>query len=134
MIEAEAHILTYKGTTVDDVSGSKPEHETRLDDGEEAESILRGLGYSPTIALAKRCEKYSFIADVRDVLATIATVPELDGAFLEVETLVPAHDVPNALAVLRRLLGQLGVTETDLTTELYTAAVAAQRGSNPRPV
>ncbi len=132
--ENVTHILTYKDATVDPVSGSKPEHETRVDNEQEAASILRGLGYSPTIALTKHCANYTFTAEGRAVVATIATVPELDGTFLEVETLVREQEVTAALAALRRLLGQLGVTETDLTTELYTEAVAAQRGADTRPL
>lgn len=63
-----------------------------------------------------------------DVLATVATVPELDGAYLEVETLVPETVVTAALADLRALLVELGVAREELTTELYTEAVAARRG------
>jgi adenylate cyclase class 2 len=55
-------------------------------------------------------------------------VAELTGTFLELETLVGDESgVPEALAELRRVLGELGVSEEELTTELYTEAVARAR-------
>ncbi|MFI6494874.1 CYTH domain-containing protein [Streptomyces sp. NPDC050564] len=48
-------VLTFKDTTVDASSGSKPEHETRVEDSQEAHSIPQSLGYIPAIAFEKRC-------------------------------------------------------------------------------
>jgi len=56
-------VLTYKGARVDEESGSKPEHETRLDDPAAAHEILRGLGYAPRIAFEKHCRNYALTAD-----------------------------------------------------------------------
>ncbi|WP_344551894.1 class IV adenylate cyclase [Kitasatospora saccharophila] len=121
-------VLTYKGARVDEASGSKPEHETGVDDPAAAHAILRGLGHLPRIAFEKHCRNYGFTADGRRLLATLVRVPEIDGTFLEVETSAadPA-DLPAALAVVRGVLHGLGITERDLTTELYTDAVAAAR-------
>ncbi|MDX6352757.1 MAG: adenylate cyclase, class 2, partial [Streptomyces sp.] len=80
-------VLTYKGARVDDASGSKPEHETRVEDPQAVHAMLRGLGYVVTIRFEKRCRNYDFTAAGRQMLATLVRVPEIDGHFLEVETI-----------------------------------------------
>ncbi|MGE7435474.1 class IV adenylate cyclase [Kitasatospora sp. NPDC001175] len=121
-------VMTYKGTRVDEASGSKPEAETRVDDAAAAHAIVRGLGYVPAIAFEKRCRNYSIKADGRDLLATLVRVPEIDGTFIEVETVAAtADDLPASLAVVRSVLDALGIADDDLTTEQYTDAVAALR-------
>ncbi|WP_457031761.1 class IV adenylate cyclase [Kitasatospora sp. P5_F3] len=121
-------VLTYKGARVDAASGSKPEHETRVEDADAAHAIVQGLGYVPVIAFEKRCRNYSARHGDRDLLATLVRVPEIDGTFIEVETIAATEDdVAAALDTVRAVLQQLGITEGDLTTELYTDAVAAIR-------
>lgn len=62
------------------------------------------------------------------MLATLVRVPELDGTFLELETMVADDaELPAALDDVRSVLGELGIEEKDFTTELYTDAVAARR-------
>jgi adenylate cyclase class 2 len=120
-------VLTYKGVAVDEDSGSKPEHETLVEDAQAAHAILRGLGYVEVIAFEKRCRNYNFEARGRQLLATLVRVPELDGTFLEVETLVGEDEVTAALDDIRAVLAELGIGAEDLTRETYTGAVAAQR-------
>ncbi|WP_329564651.1 class IV adenylate cyclase [Kitasatospora sp. NBC_01266] len=121
-------VLTYKGARVDEASGSKPEAETRVDDAEAAHEIVRGLGHVPVIAFEKRCRNYAFSAAGRELLATLVRVPEIDGTFLEVETIAAGDDdLDAALAAVRAVLADLGIEDADLTTELYTDAVAASR-------
>jgi adenylate cyclase class 2 len=55
-------------------------------------------------------------------------VPELEGTFLEVETQASDDEVPSALAAVRRVLADLGVSDQELTTETYSDAVRAARG------
>ncbi|WP_432034339.1 class IV adenylate cyclase [Streptomyces antibioticus] len=126
-VDSTRTVLTYKGAAVDEDSGSKPEHETQVADAEEAHAILRGLGHVEVIAFEKRCRNYAFEARGRQMLATLVRVPEIDGTFLEVETLVDEDDVPAALADIRAVLAELGLGPEDLTRELYTDAVRAQR-------
>ncbi|MEU3752272.1 class IV adenylate cyclase [Streptomyces olivoreticuli] len=120
-------VLTYKEARVD-ASGSKPEHETGVSNSDAVHTMLRGLGYVPSIAFEKRCRNYEFDQDGRRMLATLVRVPEIDGTFLEVETLAQDDELHAALAAVRSVLDELGFTERDLTTELYTEAVAANRG------
>ncbi|MER5930644.1 class IV adenylate cyclase [Streptomyces sp. NPDC002054] len=120
-------VLTYKGARVDEDSGSKPEHETRVEDAEAVHAMLRGLGYIPVIAFEKRCRNYDFEARGRRMLATLVRVPEVHGTFLELETLAEEQELAAALTDVRSVLGELGIGEEDLTRELYTDAVRAQR-------
>lgn len=121
-------VLTYKGARVDKESGSKPEYETRVDNPEAVHAMLRGLGYVPAIAFQKRCRNYEFSSHGRSLLATLVQVPEIEGTFLEVETMVPEeNELPAALNDVRSVMGELGIHDEDFTTELYTDAVASWR-------
>jgi adenylate cyclase class 2 len=120
-------VLTFKGARVDEASGSKPEHESHIDNPGAVHVALRGLGYVPVIAFEKRCRNYEFEAHGRRMLATLVRVPELDGHWLEVETQAPEDDLDAALAAVRAVLTDLGIGEGDLTTDTYTDAVAARR-------
>lgn len=91
--------------------------------------MLRGLGYVPAIAFQKRCRNYEFSSHGRRFLATLVQVPEIEGTFLEVETMVPEEEKELSLALndVRSVMGELDIREDDFTTELYTDAVAAHR-------
>ena len=65
--------------------------------------------------------------DGREFLATVVKVPEIDGTFLEVETMAEAEEVDAALNAVRTVLSQLGVATSALTSELYTEAVRTAR-------
>ncbi|MDJ1133935.1 class IV adenylate cyclase [Streptomyces iconiensis] len=118
-------LLTFKDATVDEASGSKPEHGTRVEGVEALHETLRRLGYIPVIAFEKRCRNYDIRARGREMLATLVRVPEIDGTFIEVETLVEdGAAVEDALKDVSDVLAELGVGEGDMTSELYTDAVA----------
>ncbi|MGW1465589.1 class IV adenylate cyclase [Streptomyces sp. NPDC002308] len=125
--ETSRTVLTYKGAAVDAESGSKPEHETAVEDADATHELLRGLGHVPVIAFEKRCRNYQLDAYGRTMLATLVQVPELEGVFLEVETMVAEGEFREALEDVRSILGELGIGSEDLTTETYTGAVAARR-------
>lgn len=126
-------VVTYKEPAVESESGSKPEHETSVADPETIDVILRALGLEPMIAFEKQCTNYRFSARGRDMLATMVTVQELDGTFLELETLIDGPEVPGALEDLRDVLHDLGVRDHDLTTEQYTDAVSSARKEGQTP-
>lgn len=125
-------LLTYKEPT-GHASGSKEEREVRTDvaDAPMLVDVLGRLGYQPAVELTKWCTNYRLRLDGRDLLATVVEVPELDGAFIEVEAMAEPDDLEAALTVVRHVLADLGVSETDLTDELYTDAVRAARLSAP---
>ncbi|MFF6780827.1 CYTH domain-containing protein [Streptomyces sp. NPDC012510] len=125
-------LLTFKAAAVDAASGSKPEYETRVEDSQITHAILEHLGHVPAIVFEKRCRSHAFEAYGRQMRATLVRVPELDGTFLEIETLVQGEsEVGAALHDIRAVLAELGVALEDLTRELYTDAVAAARRAEP---
>lgn len=122
------HLLTFKEAAVDSATGSKPEYETAIADRDVLEEIINRLGYVPVISFSKECENFRFSDQGHDLLATLVTVPELDGTYLELETQAPDEATMDAaLGDLRSILHNLGVSDGELTTELYTDAVAQKR-------
>ncbi|MEW1842465.1 class IV adenylate cyclase [Nonomuraea angiospora] len=121
-------LLTHKSPMVDEASHSKPEDETEVADAEAIDTILRSLGYNPYISFEKHCTNWQFQARGRAMLATMVTVPELDGTFLEIETIVDSLDqLPAALEAVRLQMYDLGISEDDLSTMDYTEAVTEHR-------
>lgn len=124
---ASRSLLTFKTAPVEKTSGSKPEHETELADPAVADTVLKALGAVELISFRKLCRNHRFEAEGREVLATLVEAPEIEGTYLEVETLAPADDVEAGLGTIRTVLAKLGIGDGDLTTETYTGAVAAAR-------
>jgi adenylate cyclase, class 2 len=115
------------GQAVDEGTGSKPETEVEVSDGRAVDEIRPALGFTHLVTFEKHCVNYSFRAAGRDIMATVVTVPELEGTFIEVETMAEDGDVGPALALVRSVLANLGIADVDLTTELYTEAVMRRR-------
>ncbi|WP_199039997.1 class IV adenylate cyclase [Glycomyces salinus] len=124
------HLLTYKQPPLDPESGSKPEHETVISDRNPVEVMLRDLGLVELVSLTKQCRNFRFNYRGRRILATLVTVPELDGTFLEVETASDQIDIEDALTVVRHILVDLDVI-TDLDSSSYTGSVLAARTERP---
>lgn len=122
-------LLTFKTAPVERASGSRPEHETEIADPIVADIVLKALGAVEAISFCKLCRNHRFTAEGRDVLATLVEVPEIEGTYLEVETLAPADEVEAGLSTIRTVLATLGISDVDLTSETYTGAVAAARQS-----
>ncbi|MGY0388266.1 class IV adenylate cyclase [Nocardioides sp. WG-D5] len=120
-------LLTFKTAPVETASGSRPEHETQMTDPAVVDTVLKALGAVELISFRKLCRNHRFEAEGREVLATLVEVPEIEGTYLEVETLAPADDVEAGLGTIRTVLATLGIGEADLTTETYTGAVATAR-------
>jgi adenylate cyclase class 2 len=121
-------LLTHKGAAVDAQTGSKPETETEVSDAGAADAILLALGFTHLVAFDKHCVNYGFMTSGRQIQATLVTVPELEGTFIEVETMSASpDDLRSALDVIRTLLAELDVPADDTTSELYTDAVMRHR-------
>ena len=117
-------LLTYKGEVVDAGSGSKTEVETAVADADALIDIVKALGYEAVVAFDKHCTNYRFTRGDRSMLATVVEVPQIEGTFIEVESLVPdSDDVGVALDAIRDVLDDLGITRADETRDTYTGAV-----------
>lgn len=121
-------LLTYKGPALDEQTGSKPETQTEIADAAAMDAILVALGFTHLVAFDKYCANYAFTASGRQILATLVTVPELEGTFIEVETMTADQgDLGAALNAVRAVLGELGIAAGDVTNQLYTDAVMQHR-------
>jgi adenylate cyclase class 2 len=125
--QASQHVLTFKEPTVDEASGSKPEYETTVAAPDAVAHMVEALGYRPAVELSKDCQNFRFSDGGREFLATVVLVPQLDGTFLEVETMAEDDQVEQALSAVRTVLERLGVAASELTNELYTDAVRSAR-------
>ncbi len=123
----EQAVLTYKEPPADAASDSKPEHETTVGHPSVIDVILQALGMEHLVTFQKQCANYRFTARGRTMLATVVTVPEINGTFVELETLTEEPELPAALEEVRAVLNELGITNQDLTTERYTDAVVRAR-------
>lgn len=127
---ASRSLLTFKDRVVDAESGSKREHEVAVAEPGALSAMLRAMGFDLDISLTKNCENWEFTHEGREVLATLVSVPELSGHFLEIETLASVEsDVAGCLAGLRRLASDLGLRRADETTAAYTESVREARTS-----
>jgi adenylate cyclase class 2 len=117
--------FTYKEAAVDVASQSKPEYETHVNDTIILDKILTGIGLRPVISFEKHCSNYAFAINGQQMKATLVEIPEVEEKFLEVETLVTEEEsLGNALRGIRQFIQkQLGISEKDFTTELYTDIV-----------
>jgi adenylate cyclase class 2 len=119
-------VLTFKGAMLD--QASTPEYETDVGSPEAMGAILAGLGLEHLIAYTKHCENFTFDAEGLRIVATVVAVPELDGTFVEIETLVTDHaPVDAARAAVRRVLADLGLSESDLEPAFYIDMISARR-------
>jgi adenylate cyclase, class 2 len=93
---------------------------------------LAGAGWpaGPPVGPRRVSPRRRQTAEGRDILATLVTVPDLDGTFIEIETHTdgPAG-LGAALQDVRTVLGQLGIAAGDFTSELYTDAVMRHRAA-----
>jgi adenylate cyclase class 2 len=92
--------ITYKGPLVEAESKTREEHETGVEDGEEARAVLEGLGFTPAETVEKVRERFAY----GGYTVTLDTVDGL-GEFVEVETEAEAVETARegAVAVLREL-------------------------------
>jgi len=99
--------VTYKGPLVDDVSKTREEVETGVDDRAAVETILERLSFEPAATVRKRRERFR----VGDYTVTLDDVEGLD-TFVEVEREVEAGvDAAREGAV--DLLERLGLDPDD---------------------
>jgi adenylate cyclase class 2 len=119
-------LWTFKGAMLDEAS--TPEWETEVADPQAVDAILIGLGMTHLIAYTKRCENFRFTAHGHPTLATMVTVPEIEGTFLEVETVIAESTArDDALKAIHGVLSDLGLSDADLDPTFYIDLVLAQR-------
>ncbi|MDR5674170.1 Adenylate cyclase, class 2 (thermophilic) [Halalkaliarchaeum sp. AArc-CO] len=106
--------LTYKGPLVDDVSKTRVERETGVDDGDELNSILSVLGFDPTATVEKRRELFT----VDGYTVTLDDVSGL-GEFVEVEREAVEADIEEVREGAIDVLESLGLDPEDAIRTSY---------------
>jgi len=95
--------ITYKGPLVETESKTREEFETAVADGDAAESILGGLGFSPAATVEKDREFFS----VDGYTVTLDDVARV-GEFVEVEREVAEAGIETAREGAHAVLRELG--------------------------
>jgi adenylate cyclase class 2 len=121
------NLLTYKQPPVAAGQGSKPENETQIAEPEPVQTMLEGLGLVKMVTFKKNCRNFKIAYGKRHFTVTLVTVPELDGSFIEAETMVDLVEVESAVANIRELFSELGVLE-GIDKGSYTDAVMIAQG------
>ena len=125
--------LTFKGRKLDQVSMTRKELETAVEDAETTAEILTALGYETRYPVSKLRQYYHR----DDITACVDQVQGL-GSFLELELLVPETDSPmdsgresmtreEALERLKQVLGRLGHDMEETTCRSYLSMIMARQ-------
>lgn len=127
--DAETCDVTYKGPKVDDVTKTRTEARLVVADAEDADLLLRSLGYRPVITVRKEREVHRVTWRGRGVEVTLDKVQHLDGEFMEVEVVCddPA-EVEAARVDVLALLSHLGHSEAASIRESYLELVLRALG------
>lgn len=114
--------LTYKGAKMDDISMTRKELETKINDMEVGKQILISLGYERIYPVFKT--RQYFVSN--QVTACVDQVENL-GDFLELEIVVESEDEKEkALKVLLDLVIELGYTSKDLIRKSYLSMLLSK--------
>ena len=125
--------LTYKGRKLDQVSMTRKELETGIEDAGTAAEILTALGYENQYPVSKLRQYYHR----DDVTACVDQVEGL-GSFLELELLVPETGSASnsgrkpisreeALSHLTQILTRLGYSMEETTCRSYLSMIMARQ-------
>jgi adenylate cyclase class 2 len=131
----EAHrlqrtVMTYKGGIIDEATQSKSEYEAEIRDQREMRILLESMGFRCYIEFTKVCQDYRFSVEGHDIGATIVSLEEVDGTWIEIESIVDESALRAELEWLEHFSTTLGLAADDRTTARYEDAVASARGTS----
>ena len=108
-------ILTYKGPKMDNISMTRKELETKVEDAKVCQEILKGIAFTQVYPVCKLRQYYH----LEQMTACIDQVEQL-GDFLELEIIVEDESVrTKALEQLEDILIKLGYKMEDTTCSSY---------------
>lgn len=110
--------LTYKGPKVDSLTKTRVEHETKVEDYEEARRILEGLGFDAVLAVNKTRQLYA----LGEYVISLDSVEGL-GDFIEVEKKGSSYEPRELTDFLRRL----GIAEEQFERRSYLELLLEKR-------
>lgn len=114
--------INFKGRKIDNVSMSRPEYETQVQDGACMGQILKALGFLPVAVVTKtRC-----YLERGDMTACLDQVEGL-GAFLELEIVTGEASLrETALQEMEQLLTELGLSMNDTVRTSYLGLLSGE--------
>ena len=116
--------LTFKGKKLDDISMTRLELETMVEDGTVADRILCALGFEPLFPVKKLRQYYHR----GPVTACLDQVSEL-GSFLELEIQVDEETgSEEALSQISGILSALGSDMSETTRRSYLSMLMKKKG------
>jgi len=125
----ETILITYKEPPFDEPSKSKNEHEITVNSYDEADTILKHLGFINDVSLNKCCQVTQIQYCSYNVNITLTDIVELSDTFMEIEVLTPTLDNKEAIfPILHELLTLLKVSNEQLSNEYYTDMVRNHPG------
>lgn len=108
-------VVTYKGPKIDQVSMTRKELETGIEDADVFEEILGAIGFKSVLPVKKLRRYYR----LGNMTACVDQVEEL-GDFLELEVIVPKEsERENALNQIESFLERLGHNMAETTRRSY---------------
>ena len=111
-------VLTFKGPKLDEVSMTRRELETKVEDAVVAKQILESLGFHAVIPVEKERQVYTYLGK-NAVSICLDRVKDL-GEFMEVEILVESEaERECALGEIAAVLDELGYSMCDTTRRSY---------------
>lgn len=113
--ESEA-VITFKGKKLDQVSKTRKELETGVEDAATARQIFEALGFHAVSPIVTKIRQ-EYVSD--KVTACLDQVEGL-GTYLELEIVIPEEESrESALAVLEGMLEQMGYSLKDTIRDSY---------------
>lgn len=108
-------VITYKGPKLDDISMTRKELETKVEDAEVLQEILSGIGFQPVCPVIKLRQYYH----MNNMTACVDQVEKL-GDFLELELIVEVEEErKSALIQIENILKTLGHDLSETTRTSY---------------
>ena len=130
-VNKESVCLTVKRKRVEEKVEINEEYEVNVDDFDNAESVLRALGFVPFIEKVKITQLFQ---DPEGPKLEFNEIKGL-GFFLEIEDLLPekscSEDIARCKSALKARLESLGLSEQDMEARPYMTLLREQRRERP---
>lgn len=120
----ETILITYKEPPFDQKSKSKNEHEIIVNNYDQADTLLKLLGFIKDVSFKKRCQVTQIQYCFYNINITLTDIVELSETFMEIEVLTPETDnIKEVFSILHELLTLLKISAKQLSNEYYTDMV-----------
>lgn len=108
--------VNFKGKKYDNISMTRPEFETLIEDKAAMMGILKGLGYSPVQPIVKKLRRELVMSNINACLDTVDGL----GDYLEIEIVIDSEeDKDRELERIQNILSKIGYSMADTTTRSY---------------